>query len=38
MTQYFHRYEPPTPAKELLGEFRKRERGAKNILKGLSIQ
>ena len=38
MTQYFYRYQPPAPAKELLMEFRKLEREVKNILKELSIQ
>ena len=38
MTRYFYRYEPPTPAKDLLAEFWKLEKEAENKLKGLSIQ
>ncbi|MCX5908578.1 MAG: hypothetical protein NTY64_15730, partial [Deltaproteobacteria bacterium] len=35
ITKYFYRYEPPTPAKELLAEFWKLEKEAKKILEEL---
>ena len=31
MTQYFHHYEPPTPATELLSEFGKQKKEAKML-------
>jgi type I restriction enzyme M protein len=34
--KYFYRYQPPTPAKELLAEFWRLEREAENLLKGLA--
>jgi type I restriction enzyme M protein len=34
--KYFYRYQPPTPAKELLSEFWKLEKQAEGILKGLA--
>jgi len=37
MTQYFYRYQPLTPTKDLLAEFWKLEKEAENILKGLAI-
>ena len=36
MTQYFYRYQPPTPAKELLAEFWKLEKEAEKMLEGLA--
>jgi type I restriction enzyme M protein len=36
MTQYFYRYLPPTPAKELPAEFWKLGKEAEKMLKGLS--
>ncbi|MCX6915869.1 MAG: hypothetical protein NT167_22960 [Verrucomicrobia bacterium] len=33
--KYFYRYQPPTPAKELLAEFWKLEKEAEEMLKGL---
>lgn len=36
MTQYVHRYQPPTPAKELLAEFGKLEKEAEKMLEGLT--
>ena len=36
MTQCFHRYQPPTPAKDLLAEFWKLEKEAEGMLKGLN--
>lgn len=36
MIQYFHRYQPPTPAKELLAEFWKLEKDAEKMLEGLA--
>jgi type I restriction enzyme M protein len=36
MTQYFHRYQPPTPAKDLLAEFWKLEKEAGKMLEGLT--
>ena len=38
MTQYFYRYQPPTPAKELLAEFWKLEKEAEETPTGLAIQ
>ena len=35
MTQYFHHCQPPTPAKDMLAELRKLERGAEKMLEGL---
>jgi len=34
--KYFYRYQPPTPAKELLTEFWKLEKEAESLLKGLA--
>ena len=34
--KYFYRYEPPTPAKELLAEFWKLEKEAEKLLEGLA--
>jgi type I restriction enzyme M protein len=34
--KYFYRYQPPTPAKELLAEFWKLEKEAEEMLKGLA--
>ncbi len=34
--KYFYRYQPPTPAKELLAEFWKLEKEAERLLKGLA--
>jgi type I restriction enzyme M protein len=34
--KYFYRYEPPTPAKELLAEFWKLEKDAEKMLEGLA--
>jgi type I restriction enzyme M protein len=34
--KYFYRYQPPTPAKELLAEFWKLEREAEMMLEGLA--
>jgi len=34
--KYFYRYEPPTPAKELLAEFWKLEKQAEKMLEGLA--
>ena len=36
MTQYFHRYQPPTPAKDLLAEFWKLKKEAEGMLEGLA--
>jgi hypothetical protein len=36
MTQYFHCYQPPTLAKELLAEFWKLKKEAEGILEGLT--
>ena len=36
--KYFYRYEPPTPAKELLAEFWKLEKEAEKMLEGLGSQ
>ena len=36
MTRYFHPYQPPTPAKELLEEFWKLEKEAEKMLEGLA--
>ena len=36
MIQYFYRYEPLTPAKELLAEFWRLEKEAKKMLEGLT--
>ena len=33
--KYFYRYQPPTPAKELLGEFWRLEKEAEKLLEGL---
>ena len=38
MTKYFHRYQSPTPAKELLAEFWKLEREAEKMLERLTSQ
>ncbi len=35
MTQYIYRYQPPTPAKELLAEFGKLKREAEKMLEVL---
>ena len=35
MTQYFYRYQLPTPAKDLLAEFWKLEKEAEKMLEGL---
>jgi len=32
MTQYFYRYQPPTPAKKLLAEFWKLEKEAEKMV------
>jgi len=37
MTRYFHGYQPPTPAKELMAEFWKLEKEAEKKLEGWSI-
>lgn len=34
--KYFYRYQPPTPAKELLAEFWRLEKEAEEMLKGLA--
>ena len=34
--KYFYRYQPPTPAKDLLAEFWKLEKDAEKMLKGLA--
>jgi len=34
--KYFYRYQPPTPAKELLAEFWKLEKEAEKMLEGLA--
>ena len=34
--KYFYRYQPPTPAKELLAEFWRLEKEAEKLLKGLA--
>jgi type I restriction enzyme M protein len=34
--KYFYRYQPPTPAKELLAEFWKLEKEAERMLEGLA--
>ena len=34
MTQYVHRYQPPTLAKELLADFWKLEKDAEEMLEG----
>jgi type I restriction enzyme M protein len=34
--KYFYRYQPPTPAKELLAEFWKLEKEAEKMLEGLT--
>jgi hypothetical protein len=34
--KYFYRYQPPTPAKDLLAEFWRLEREAESLLKGLA--
>ena len=36
MTKYFYRYQPPTPAKDLLAEFWTLEETAENMLEGLT--
>ena len=36
--KYFYRYQPPTPAKELLAEFWKLEKEAEKVLEGLASQ
>jgi len=36
MTQYFHRYQPSTPAKELLADSWKREKDMEKMLEGLA--
>ncbi|MGZ8845028.1 MAG: terpene synthase family protein, partial [Pyrinomonadaceae bacterium] len=36
--KYFYRYQPPTPAKDLLGQFWKLEKEAEKMLKGLETQ
>src|SRR3989338_2151289 len=36
--KYFYRYQPPTPAKELLAEFWKLEKEAEKMLEGLASQ
>ena len=36
--KYFYRYQPPTPAKELLAEFWRLEKEAENTLKRLAIK
>ena len=36
MTRYCHRYQPPTPANELLAEFLKVEKKAEKMLEGLA--
>jgi type I restriction enzyme M protein len=36
MTQYFHRCQPPTPAKELLAEFWRLEKETEKMLEGLA--
>ncbi len=36
MTKFFYRYQPPTPAKELLAEFWKLEKEAEKMLEGLA--
>jgi type I restriction enzyme M protein len=36
MTQYFHRCQPPAPAKELLAEFWRLEKEAEKMLEGLA--
>jgi type I restriction enzyme M protein len=34
--KYFYRYQPPTPAKDLLAEFWRLEKEAEKLLKGLA--
>ena len=34
--KYFYRYQPPTPAKDLLAEFWKLEKDAEKMLEGLA--
>jgi hypothetical protein len=34
--KYFYRYQPPTPAKDLLAEFWKLEKEAEKMLEGLA--
>ena len=34
--KYFYRYQPPTPAKDLLAEFWRLEKEAESLLKGLA--
>ena len=36
--KYFYRYQPPTPAKELLAEFWRLEKEAEKMLEGLANQ
>ncbi len=36
VTQYFYRYQPPTPAKDLLTEFWRLEKEAEKMLEGLA--
>jgi type I restriction enzyme M protein len=36
--KYFYRYQPPTPAKELLAEFWRLEKEAEKLLEGLAIR
>ena len=36
MTQYFHRWQLPTPAKDLLAEFWRLEKEAEKMLEGLA--
>ena len=36
MSKYFYRYQPPTPANDLLTEFWKLEKEAEKMLEGLA--
>ena len=36
--KYFYRYQPPTPAKELLAEFWRLEKDAEKLLEGLAVE
>jgi type I restriction enzyme M protein len=38
MTQYFHRYQAPTPAEDLVAEFWRLEKEAEKMLEGLAVK
>ena len=38
MSEYFYRFQPPTPAKDLLAEFWKLEMEAEKMLEGLAFK